>query len=131
VTFGLIVAVQLLGISLYAITKKWELEEWLAAATPFGTTRHTGDAIDAITLEALRKPSLGSTAEEVYAAVHSKISDNGSNMKKGWSGFAGGFCCAHTIELSVLSFTNAQGESTNPSRSPTSDDIDKSQVIPF
>jgi hypothetical protein len=100
----------LLGITLYAISKTWKLEEWLVAATPFGTTRHTGDAIDATTLEALRKPGLGSTAEEVYAAVHSKISDNGSNMKKGWIGFGGGFCAAHTIELSVHQFTNARGE---------------------
>jgi hypothetical protein len=100
----------LLGITLYAISKTWKLEEWLVAATPFGTTRHTGDAIDATTLEALRKPGLGSTAEEVYAAVHSKISDNGSNMKKGWIGFGGRFCAAHTIELSVHQFTNARGE---------------------
>jgi hypothetical protein len=31
-------------------------------------------------------------------------------MKKGWNGFGGGFCAAHTIELSVHQFTNARGD---------------------
>ena len=45
----------------------------------------------------------------VYEAIHGKVSDNASNMAKGWVGFAGGFCADHTIELSVKAFTGAQG----------------------
>ena len=29
-----------MGINLYGISKSWKIQEWLAAATPFGSTRH-------------------------------------------------------------------------------------------
>jgi hypothetical protein len=80
------------------------------AATPFGSTRHTGDAIDQVTVEALQRQGIkwrhGGTVDE---AVHGKVSDNASNMSKGWKGFDGSFCADHTIELSVKVFTGAEG----------------------
>jgi hypothetical protein len=96
----------LMGINLYGISKRWVMDEWLAAATPFGTTRHTGAAIDSITVEALKRAGISwSSQSEVYEGVHGKISDNASNMAKDWAGFEGGFCNAHTIELSVHKYT--------------------------
>ena len=97
----------LMGINLYGISKIWTLDEWLAAATPFGSIRHTGAAIDSITVDALKRGGIswGSQAE-VYEGIHGKVSDNASNMAKGWSGFGGGFCNAHTIELSVHKYTD-------------------------
>ena len=100
----------LMGVSFYGINSAWKLGEWLVAATPFGSTRHTGEAIDAITIAALKRQGVkwreGGT---VYEAVHSKVSDNASNMAKGWAGFDGGFCADHTLELSVKVFTGASG----------------------
>ena len=37
-------------------------------------------------------------------SIHGKVSDNASNMAKGWAGFEGGFCVDHTIELSVKKY---------------------------
>ena len=100
----------LMGICMYGISSAWTMDEWLAAATPFGSTRHTGEAIDDITGKALQKQGVkwreGGT---VYEAVHGKVSDNASNMAKGWAGFDGGFCADHTIELSVKVYTGAPG----------------------
>lgn len=44
----------LLGILGYGIDANWVMREWLLAATPFGSTRHTGEAIDQITVAALK-----------------------------------------------------------------------------
>ena len=46
----------------------------------------------------------------------SKVSDNGTNMKKDWAGFDGGFCAAHTLELSVKEYTGAAGIKATLSR---------------
>ena len=105
----------LLGITLYAISASWKLEELLVAATPFGATRHRGEAIDTLTLEALQACNLKwSASATVYESVFRKVSDNGSNMKKGWSGFEGGFCADHTLELSINAYTEAAGEGKSP-----------------
>ena len=100
----------LMGICFYGISESWKMEEWLVAATPFGSTRHTGEAIDSITVNALKKQGVKWRENgSVYEAVHSKVSDNASNMAKGWAGFDGGFCSDHTLELSVKFFTGAAG----------------------
>jgi hypothetical protein len=100
----------LMGICMHGIDRNWKMHEWLVAATPFGSTRHTGEAIDKITLDALKRSGIPwQTETEVYGHVHGKVSDNASNMAKGWAGFAGGFCAAHTIELSVHKFTEHDG----------------------
>ena len=100
----------LMGICFYGISSTWKLDEWLVAATPFGSTRHTGEAIDSITVAALKKQGvMWREGGPVYEAVHSKVSDNASNMAKGWAGFDGGFCADHTLELSVKVFTGASG----------------------
>jgi len=100
----------LMGICLYGINSAWKMDEWLVAATPFGSTRHTGDAIDELTCAALKRQGIkwreGGT---VYEAIHGKVSDNASNMAKGWAGFDGGFCADHTLELSVKKYTGADG----------------------
>jgi hypothetical protein len=101
----------LMGICFYGISRpQWKMDEWLVAATPFGSTRHTGEAIDSITVAALQKQGVKwREGGSVYEAVHSKVSDNASNMAKGWAGFDGGFCVDHTLELSVKFFTGAAG----------------------
>ena len=100
----------LMGICFYGISSAWKMDEWLVAATPFGSTRHTGEAIDSITVNALQKQGVKwREGGSVYEAVHSKVSDNASNMAKGWVGFDGGFCADHTLELSVKVFTGADG----------------------
>ena len=45
----------------------------------------------------------------MYNGVHGKVSDNASNMAKGWAGFKGGFCVAHTLELAVHKYTQHDG----------------------
>ena len=45
----------LMGICLYGINSSWKMDEWLAAATPFGSVRHTGEAIDQLTVDALKR----------------------------------------------------------------------------
>ena len=100
----------LMGICFNGISPAWTLDEWLVAATPFGSTRHTGAAIDEITVKALQTQGVKwREGGSVYEAVHSKVSDNASNMAKGWAGFDGGFCTDHTLELSVKYFTGAAG----------------------
>jgi hypothetical protein len=107
----------LLGICFYGIGPMWTMDEWLVAATPFGSTRHSGAAVDALTVEALQKQGIKwREGGSVYEAVHSKVSDNGTNMKKGWAGFDGGFCAAHTLELSVKEYTGAAGIKATLSR---------------
>ena len=100
----------LMGVLGYGIDRSWTMREWLLAATPFGATRHTGDAIDTITVDALKLVvPTWTTQEAVYTGVHGKVSDNASNMAKGWSAFAGGFCVDHTLELSVHKYTQHEG----------------------
>lgn len=90
----------LMGICFYGINDSWKMDEWLVAATPFGSTRHTGEAIDEISAAALRRQGVQWRENgTVYEAVHAKVSDNASNMAKGWRGFD--FCADHTLELSV------------------------------
>ncbi len=40
----------LMGICVCGIGPSWTIKEWLVAATPFDVTRHTGDAINALTV---------------------------------------------------------------------------------
>jgi hypothetical protein len=99
-----------MGICMYSISSSWVINEWIVAATPFGATRHTGDTIDDITVAALKQQGIKWRENgSVYEAVHGKVSDNASNMVKGWKGFDGGFCADHTIELSINNFTGADG----------------------
>ena len=100
----------LMGICFYGINDYWKMDEWLVAATPFGSTRHTGEAIDEISAAALRRQGVQWRENgTVYEAVHAEVSDHASNMAKGWRGFDGGFCADHTLELSVHKYT---GETT-------------------
>ena len=45
----------LLGVLGYGIDQSWVMREWLLAATPFGSTRHTGAAIDQLTVDSLQR----------------------------------------------------------------------------
>jgi hypothetical protein len=99
----------IMGICMYGISSSWVINEWIVAATPFGATRHTGDTIDDITVAALKQQGIKWRENGSDEAVHEKVSDNASNMVKGWKGFDGGFCADHTIELSINNFTGADG----------------------
>ena len=74
------------------------MHEEMAGCVPFHGMRHT---IRKET-EALMK-SLDTTLDSIFARV---CGDNGSNMKKGLEVLKGLFCSAHTLERSVLVYTN-------------------------
>ena len=79
----------------------WEMREKLAGAVPCNADRHTGNHIAELSDEAWKATGLHKPVQELFA----RISDNGSNMIKGW---AEGFqipCADHTMELSVNLFT--------------------------
>ena len=62
----------LMGICMYGIGPSWTIKEWLVDATPFGATRHTGDAIDALNVASLQRHGMkwhkGGSVYEVRAA---------------------------------------------------------------
>ena len=79
----------------------WEMGEKLAGAVPCNSDRHTGEHIAELSNEAWSETGIKKPVEELFA----RVSDNGSNMIKGWPE---GFqipCCDHTIELSVNLYT--------------------------
>jgi hypothetical protein len=93
--------VSLLGINQYYVGEDWVLEERLLSAEPFQGS-HTGEAIDEKTLEAMK--AAGTQGEDLHSEIFHCVSDNGANIVKGWKGFDGGFCAAHTPELAVNNF---------------------------
>ena len=93
----------LLSVFLYWIDKEWVMHEEMAGCVPFLGMRHTGENIRKET-EALMK-SLDTTLDSVFA----RVCDNGSNMKKALEVLKGLFCSAHTLERSVLVYTESPG----------------------
>ena len=93
----------LLGVYLYWIDKDFVLQEVLAGAVPFNNARHTAENIRAEAQKLLH--SLNISLDDVFA----RVCDRGSNMKKALSSLEGLFCSAHTLERSVLKFTDAPG----------------------
>ena len=79
----------------------WTMGEKLAGAVPCNADRHTGEHIRDLSNAAWKTTGITKPVEEIFA----RVSDNGSNMIKGWRE---GFqipCCDHTMELSVNLFT--------------------------
>jgi hypothetical protein len=103
--------ISLLGITEYFINREWEFCELLVSAEPFSKERHTGDKIDEKSVAALAEAGIpikdGTDID--YGAVWLALSDNGSNMKKGWRGFDQGFCAAHGTEREVLKLYTRAG----------------------
>ena len=88
--------VSLMGTMLYYSDADWTgLYAMLVRATVFSGECHTGDNIRRQTELGLE--SVGLTLEY----IHAQVSDQGSNIKKPWGGLAGGYCNAHTLELTV------------------------------
>ena len=82
------------------------MEERLLSAEPFEGS-HTGDAIETKSVAAIKAAGIGADLKEeddIYTEIFHCVSDNGANIVKGWSGFDGGFCAAHTAELAVNTF---------------------------
>ena len=79
------------------------MHEEMAGCVPFHGMRHTGENIRKET-EALMK-SLDTTLDSIFA----RVCDNGSNMKKTLEVLKGLFCSAHTLERSVLVYTESPG----------------------
>ena len=75
----------------------------LIGATGFSRERHIGDNIRRRT--ELDLESLGLTFEDIDA----KVSDQGSNIKKTCGGLPGGYSTAHTLELAVKEYLQADG----------------------
>ena len=90
---------------------KWEMVEKLAGAVPCSKHRHTGDHIGEMSNTAWADTGIKKPIEELYV----RISDNGSNMIKGWEEGFQAPCSDHTMELSVNLYTN------HPRLAPTFD----------
>ena len=59
---------------------KWVMVEKLAGAVPCSAHRHTGEHIGELSDEAWAASGLTKPTEQIFA----RVSDNGSNMIKGW-----------------------------------------------
>ena len=92
----------ILGYAIFNQDGKWDMEEIVLGVVRFNNKRHTGANIQADTEKALREVGI----ENMYDHVWRKVSDAGSNMKKGWRGFDGGnqTCADHKLERSVLKY---------------------------
>ena len=90
----------LLGLCSHFITRDWQMRHLLTASVPCSKDSHTAKMIDAETDTALKDLDVWCPSEEIGV----RVSDNGSNMKLGWSeGFWMG-CRNHTDQRSVLVF---------------------------
>ncbi|KAL1504112.1 hypothetical protein AB1Y20_010522 [Prymnesium parvum] len=79
----------------------WKMQEKLCGAVPCSRDRHTGKFIGDISAESWRAAGIENPIEQLSA----RVSDNGSNMMKGWSDGFQTPCADHTMELSVKVFT--------------------------
>ena len=99
--------ISILAIIGYAIfdhggDEGWVMEEVVLGVVKFSKLKHTGAHILDETQKALSEVPVGLTS--MYDDVWRKVSDAGSNMKKGWRGFDSGnqTCADHKIERSVV-----------------------------
>ena len=90
----------LLGLCNHFITRDWELRHLLTAAAPCSKDSHTAKMVDQETNRALWDLGVLSPIAEVGM----RVSDNGSNMKCGWSEGMWMGCRNHTDQRSVLVF---------------------------
>ena len=75
----------------------WSIKELVLAAEPFGHERHTGEAIDTKTRDAVVAAGL---PHDLFSGVFHPVSDNGANMVKGWKGFGRApVCYSHCTAL--------------------------------
>ena len=74
------------------------------AVVEFSKLSHTGLQIKRTTYKALKDVGMEDCTDEVWR----KVSDAGSNIKKGWNGFDGGdqTCADHKLERSTLLYTD-------------------------
>ena len=97
--------VSLMGTMLYYIDANWTgLHAMLIGATGFSGEGHTGDNIPR--QGELDLESVGRTFEKILA----RVSDQGSYMKKAWGGLPHGYCTAHTLDLAVKEYLEADGD---------------------
>lgn len=81
---------------------RWEMAEKLAGSVPCSAHRHTGAHIGELSNEAWALTDLKKPTEQIFM----RVSDNGSNMIKGWEEGAQAPCADHTEELSVNLYTH-------------------------
>ena len=79
----------------------WEMSEKLAGAVPCSEDRHTGLCIGEISDEAWVSSGLNKPIQQIFA----RVSDNGSNILKGWQDGFQTPCTDHIMDLSVNLFT--------------------------
>ena len=92
-------------------TVEWNMVEKLAGAVPCSKHRHTGERIGQMSDSAWAESGLTRPTEQIFA----RVSDNGSNMIKGWEEGFQTPCADHTEELSVNLYTQ------HPRLAPTFD----------
>ena len=80
----------------------WTMSEKLAGAVPCNADRHTGIHIADLSNAAWKDTGLDHPITQLFG----RISDNGSNMVKGWEEGFQIYCADHTMELSVNLYTN-------------------------
>ena len=83
----------------YIIHDGWVWSRQVLAVAEFSKVNHTGSQIKKETFNALKAVGMDDAFEDIWR----KVSDAGSNMKKGWNGFEGGnqTCADHKIERST------------------------------
>lgn len=75
----------------------WTMKEKLCCSLPCSKDRHTGEWIAEVSDEAWAASGIDKPVEQICT----RVSDNGSNMLKGWRQGFQAPCCDHTLELSV------------------------------
>ena len=96
-------SMSILAIVGYTIRDDWTWSKCVLAVIDFSTDRHLACHIKSKTAEALKEVGIESMHDDVWR----KVSDAGSNMKKGWQGFEGGdqTCCDHKLERSTMVYS--------------------------
>ena len=85
-----------------AACSRWEMVEKLAGDVQCSDHRHTDEHIGELSNAAWAESGILKPTEEIFAS----ISDNSSNMVKGWEDGFQVQCADHTEELSVNLYTN-------------------------
>ena len=85
-----------------SVVVEWKMVEKLAGAVPCSKDRHTGDHISDLSAKAWRETGITKPVEQLFV----RVSDNGSNMLKGWNTGFQAPCVDHTIELSTNLYTH-------------------------
>ncbi|KAK3269948.1 hypothetical protein CYMTET_21631 [Cymbomonas tetramitiformis] len=109
--------IAIFGVLVYWIDANFNYFERVLAAIPFSAVRHTGEELERATKEACSAIGIGKYGtlnadmfeDTVVDFVHCTVSDNATNIVKGWESFDGHECNCHTLALCVHTYLAADG----------------------